>query len=103
MQRYAETDRSDQDEPAHELGVADGEVHRDAAAERVAENKGRRDLKTSHNARDVVGELDDIRVGRFESRSEREPGQIDDMDGPSQTAKGPNLWREPAPVGGDPR
>src|SRR5207247_2099446 len=28
MQRYAETDRSDQDEPAHELGVADGEVHR---------------------------------------------------------------------------
>src|SRR5713101_6821629 len=33
VQRDTETDRSDEDEPAHELRMTDGEVHRDAAAE----------------------------------------------------------------------
>jgi len=42
--------------------MADGEVHRDAAAERVAENERRRDREPCDDPRDVVGELTHIRV-----------------------------------------
>src|SRR5256885_2402640 len=83
--------------------MANGEVHGDAATERVPENERRRDRKTSHDARNVVGELQDIRVGSFQRRSEREAGQIDDMHRPAEVPKRSDLRSEPAPVGGDPR
>jgi hypothetical protein len=103
VQRDSEPDWRDQNEPTYELGVTNGEVHRNAAAERVAQDERGRDLKTRHDARDVIGELDDIGVGRFERWPERETGEIDDVDGPSQAAQGPDLRRERAPVGGDSR
>jgi hypothetical protein len=103
VERNAEPDRRDEHEPAHELGMPYREVHGDAPAERVAENQGRRDPKAGHGARDVVGELRDVRVGRLQRRAKREAGQIDHMHRPAKMAKGADLGRERAPVGGDPR
>src|SRR5256885_14184778 len=81
--------------------MADGEMHGDAAAERVAENERRRDREPGDDARDVVGELTNIRVRRLQRGAEREPRQVDDVNGPAQVSEGPDLRREPSPVGGD--
>ena len=103
MQRHAEPDRGNEHEPTHKLRMANREVHRDAAAERVAENERRRDRKARQHARNVIGELRNRRVRRPERRREREAGEIDDVDGPSQAAKRPDLGRESAPVSGNSR
>ena len=80
-----------------------GEVHRDATAERVAQEERGRDLKIRDDARHVIGELYDVRVRCFERRRQGESGEVDDVDGPAQPAESSDLWREPAPVGGDSR
>ena len=76
-------------------------MHRDTAAERVPENERGRDPKARQHPRNVIGELHDGRVGGPERRRERKAGEIDDVNGPSQAPKGPDLWCEPAPVSGD--
>ena len=103
MQGDAEPDRRDEGQAADELRVTHGEVHRDAAAERVAEEKRGRDLKARDDARHVIGELHDVRVRCLEGGPQGESGEVDDVDGPAQPAEGPDLWREAPPVGGDSR
>src|SRR6184192_692768 len=103
VQRDAEPDRRDKDEAAHELGSADGEVHRDAATERVSKDERGRDPELRDDTGDVLGKLDDVRVGGFERGPDCEAGKVDDVDGPSQPAESPDLWRQRAPVGGDSR
>src|SRR5712691_1096764 len=98
VQRNAQADGSDEDEPADALWVPEREVHRHATAERVPDHERTRDREVFRDAGDVSGEAVDGRISRAERRTQRETGQIDDVDGAAKPAEQADLRCEGPPV-----
>jgi hypothetical protein len=79
--------------------MAHREMQRDPATQRMPEDESGREREARDDARDVVGELRDRRIGRPERRRQREAREVDDVDRQSEAAECPDLRRECAPVG----
>src|SRR5439155_916099 len=91
-------------DPDPKLLAARQECSRLAPAPRLIgpDDRARRECARTR-ARAMTHELYDVRVRCFERRRQGESGEVDDVDGPAQPAESSDLWREPAPVGGDSR
>ena len=98
MERHTQRGGRDEDQAVNEVRLPQGEVERDAPAERVPEHQGVFDPQVRGDRRDVVGELHDVRVLCLERRREGESWQIDDVHRPPKAAKRPDLRSERAPI-----